>query len=1017
MFSLVTNGALVGTLLIGEEGSVKRAIHDIESKKKEEIVVTQKELTQGDLESITELLKDDGFVKKLRFCGCSLNSVHATLIVDMLKVNSTLTELYFDDKNIPNHIKNEIELLLSANRNPKDNGGFSQANWYYLEKSCEHGPFSESEMRQKYIDGNLIPTVMVKCNLISPLRWHELQEYFPEIENAFITEPTGKASLIKNEKGRLEKCFVDAIENRDLETWGRARLMVVGEGGSGKTSTVRSLLGMEPVKEHISTQVADISVVHSRDWVKRPIDANDFDLLAHRAAARRARVSSKRTCDNSLVSKERHDLSKSARSSVHGPFAGIRRCSSSPSTPFAPSRPLLEQEEVAKRFDFETLKSLASETETGLEVSYTIWDYGGQRVFYALHHIFLTHQGLYLVVFSLKKMLEKQAMSVEFLKFWLNSTKLHASDAPVILVGTHLDEIKTNQREQLDVINTILLDKVKVLKYRVIPNRSEELFCFPINNNDPSVNRAQELRKLINQTTLEQEYINRKVPLVWLKVLDDMFAAKKAYFSLDRVLKIAREYGVEPDEVGSMLKMFHDLGVVIHQQATPNLHGVVVVDPQWLLSKLACLIGDEHHIRKLFFRKDIIGSNWMNDLNNLRERAVATRSLLEFLWEREQVDYLIDFMKDTMLLCDFEPTEEGPRYLVTSLVTEDVAIDLSEFESKSLTCIIDFSEFFLPDGIFLRLVSTATALTAEGSEPEVGRAQAVVEVRQRLELFSDGAIDCPEGFVAFVEKGDKIFIKIQFDAVDAPGLLKLVLSMFLEQTELLFKGLPLKWKLLLESPTDPLIQVEYKRLLAARERKQARVTAANRRIKVETSAFDPFFVNLERDGELDSEKEGSQVYRIPMKKLGDEYEYHVFISHKQWSGGDMAALLAERLTSRGLSVWYDQNHEDELNIKEMLEGIRKSKVYLLLLTRDIFSGTVLKELEHAKSLNKQFLLVHEKEPQRPGYQSIPELISEVSKLPESLQNLFDFHESLEFQRRKFLADAFLLELIKRINNA
>ena len=31
-------------------------------------------------------------------------------------------------------------------------------------------------------------------------------------------------------------------------------------------------------------------------------------------------------------------------------------------------------------------------------VTFSVWDFGGQRVFYALHHAFLTRHGVYLVV-------------------------------------------------------------------------------------------------------------------------------------------------------------------------------------------------------------------------------------------------------------------------------------------------------------------------------------------------------------------------------------------------------------------------------------------------------------------------------------------------------------------------------------------------------------------------------------------------------------------------------------------
>jgi hypothetical protein len=71
---------------------------------------------------------------------------------------------------------------------------------------------------------------------------------------------------------------------------------------------------------------------------------------------------------------------------------------------------------------------------------------GGQSVFNVIHHLFLTTNGLYLVVFNMQWLLsddeQVQRSCVQNLRFWLQSVYIHTyqedlhSTAPVILVGT-----------------------------------------------------------------------------------------------------------------------------------------------------------------------------------------------------------------------------------------------------------------------------------------------------------------------------------------------------------------------------------------------------------------------------------------------------------------------------------------------------------------------------------------------------------------------------------------------------
>lgn len=59
-----------------------------------------------------------------------------------------------------------------------------------------------------------------------------------------------------------------ALENGDPTAWGRYKLMVIGQGAAGKTSTVRSMLGLAPVTTHESTQVMELKMTRTDKFPK-----------------------------------------------------------------------------------------------------------------------------------------------------------------------------------------------------------------------------------------------------------------------------------------------------------------------------------------------------------------------------------------------------------------------------------------------------------------------------------------------------------------------------------------------------------------------------------------------------------------------------------------------------------------------------------------------------------------------------------------------------------------------------
>jgi GTPase SAR1 family protein len=74
-------------------------------------------------------------------------------------------------------------------------------------------------------------------------------------------------------------------------------------------------------------------------------------------------------------------------------------------------------------------------------ITFSTWDFGGQSVFHNLHHLFLSRYSVYLVVFKMPHMMKDPQRAVEMIRYWLNSLALHAKGAPILLVGTHKDQV------------------------------------------------------------------------------------------------------------------------------------------------------------------------------------------------------------------------------------------------------------------------------------------------------------------------------------------------------------------------------------------------------------------------------------------------------------------------------------------------------------------------------------------------------------------------------------------------
>jgi GTPase SAR1 family protein len=328
--------------------------------------------------------------------------------------------------------------------------------------------------------------------------------------------------------------------------------------------------------------------------------------------------------------------------------------------------------------DQELILQLQGQTEP---LRMSLLDFGGQDAFYSLHHLYVTRESFYLVVFNMKCMVGADATEEtikqckSYLKFWLysiyhharaQSAELNGSVAPIILVGTHKDEICS--RKEHEEISKMLWDEfhsspvwtsVISLQEGVGSTGCGSLSFYPIDNRrkqspqDPVDDVVIQIQTCIQKHLEKEVYLKRKVPLPWLQVFDELVAAKegRAFVALTTVQEIAGKYGFPSSrditletEVIFMLKYFHGLGLLMHHDH-PKLRNIVVLDTVRCLVNPASIIMCQHDIHQLPVHLEAKACK-KDYYDELVLKGRVHRSLLPILWRDslEIVDEVCELM-------------------------------------------------------------------------------------------------------------------------------------------------------------------------------------------------------------------------------------------------------------------------------------------------------------------------------------------------------------------------------------
>ena len=557
-------------------------------------------------------------------------------------------------------------------------------------------------------------------------------------------------------------------------SWDQGQICIIGQGGAGKTSLVRILLGesIEGVQSTVGIEqnfVCDRSSITGHRtsdkycWKKEDADKKRLEPLLARAVHAKRNTSSVEVVEVSpsvsVVSPSKQSGGGSS-SSPTGRSAPVQSKDDDDDDVAA----LMYAAEAVTIFDEQEVIHQIGEANFD-ELKMLILDLGGQSVFNIMHHLFITPNSVYLIVFNMEwlkpsasELVRNKALS--YLRFWINSVIVHTfnsttrTTATILFVGTHKDKVPSIADHE--AISNTLFELVTACPVSpdVIPNKRGEnsrgaatLQFFAVDNLVQGLQDAttkhmmEELVKFLSTAP----YVKQLKPMTWVK-FSDMIRDRRnqLYMSFADTVALAGTVGIPQRDVEALLKFLHEMSVLMWFP-DEGLRDVVILDPVgFFVPAITSIIrkhdptsGDDstHHDSELHVRcRRFFLIEWRAFLRTGVLDAKLLSMLLEFWAEHESTITLLMIKFGMLVPFATDDSDTNTSFIVPSLLpASSVFVPNSKNYRVCNSCVLVFTlddsfskksfvskedlafEAFLPDGMFSRLLGKLIGWSQETS--------------------------------------------------------------------------------------------------------------------------------------------------------------------------------------------------------------------------------------------------------------------------------------------------------------
>jgi GTPase SAR1 family protein len=206
----------------------------------------------------------------------------------------------------------------------------------------------------------------------------------------------------------------------------------------------------------------------------------------------------------------------------------------------------------------------------GQSLQLNTWDFGGQDIYRATHQFFLTKRSLYLVVWNARLGNEQGRLD-----YWLNSIRMQAPDASILLVATHIDERAPDLN-----IPQYRADYPQIVDVLHVSNKTGM--------------GIDELKLAVAKHAAKLPFIGQPWPMSWVEVERELEAMPEHHISATTYMDQCMAKGVHAALAqGTLGGYLHDLGKILYFRDDPILSNIVILKPNWITKAISFVLEDE----------------------------------------------------------------------------------------------------------------------------------------------------------------------------------------------------------------------------------------------------------------------------------------------------------------------------------------------------------------------------------------------------------------------------------------
>ncbi|CAC5418005.1 unnamed protein product [Mytilus coruscus] len=251
-----------------------------------------------------------------------------------------------------------------------------------------------------------------------------------------------------------------------------------------------------------------------------------------------------------------------------------------------------------------------------------LWDFAGQKEFYATHQAFLTSSAVYLVVADMKDDISKQGLSRcfadfqhigEYVDFWFDSIHCHRTvdeptsdghfDPPTLLVFTGKDKYDKAGFKKRESEIKYQMDKVFGLqsKYHHLHN------TFYLSNTEDIDEVFEKFQNAVSEAARKTDNWGNAFPLKWIlleHLIDINKKDGKNFINFTDMSNLAKHPDInclKKEDLLLFLRFQHNVGNIIFFENIPDL---IILNPQWLADAFRCLVSDRVENSRLYHLED-----------------------------------------------------------------------------------------------------------------------------------------------------------------------------------------------------------------------------------------------------------------------------------------------------------------------------------------------------------------------------------------------------------------------------